>query len=200
MPVTLLPDYAACLPAGINATLVAAVIQVESGGNPRAIGVNGGPRLRRQAVTTTQAVDWAKALTASGASIDLGLMQLNSRNLARLGLSIEAAFDPCRNVAAGAEMLRAAYAEADNSGASSESAKTFAALTIYNHGRPGADRCYADQVVHVAVGSTAPDCAASHAGDATIPTGKVSPRRASTGVDGFSGSPAATPSGMEADW
>jgi hypothetical protein len=37
-------------------------------------------------------------------------MQINSANLARLGLTLESAFDPCKSVAAGAAVLAGGYA------------------------------------------------------------------------------------------
>lgn len=42
-------------------------------------------------------------------SIDVGLAQVNSSNFAWLGLTAETAFDPCRNLAAGARVLFAKY-------------------------------------------------------------------------------------------
>jgi type IV secretion system protein VirB1 len=42
-------------------------------------------------------------------SVDLGLMQINSANLAPLGLSIADAFDPCRSMRAGAQVLQTDY-------------------------------------------------------------------------------------------
>ena len=40
-------------------------------------------------------------------SVDVGLMQINSRNWAWLGLTRETALDPCRSIAAGAAVLTA---------------------------------------------------------------------------------------------
>jgi len=40
-------------------------------------------------------------------SIDVGLMQINSRNWAWLGLTRKTALDPCRSIAAGAAVLTA---------------------------------------------------------------------------------------------
>ena len=42
-------------------------------------------------------------------SVDLGLMQIDSTNLARLGLSIANAFDACRSIEAGAKILEEDY-------------------------------------------------------------------------------------------
>jgi type IV secretion system protein VirB1 len=55
--------------------------------------------------TKAEAVRFAHALTGIGHSIDIGLMQINSANFSWLGLTIEAAFDPCKSVEAGAKVL-----------------------------------------------------------------------------------------------
>ena len=56
-------------------------------------------------------------------SVDLGLMQVNSANLAALGLSIADAFDACRSVEAGGRVLSEAYQRALRG-----------ALSVYNTG------------------------------------------------------------------
>ncbi len=99
---------AQCAPAVAPETLLS-VVQVESRFDPLAIGVNGKPRVSVSAATPQEAADKASALIAAGRSVDLGLAQINSRNLGWLGLSVEAAFDPCRNLAAGARVLQAGY-------------------------------------------------------------------------------------------
>ncbi len=47
-----------------------------------------------------------------GHSVDLGLMQINSANLPRLGLSIGNAFDACHSITAGARILKEGYRQA----------------------------------------------------------------------------------------
>ena len=47
-----------------------------------------------------------------GHSVDLGLMQINSANLPRLGLSIGDAFDACHSITAGARILKEGYRQA----------------------------------------------------------------------------------------
>lgn len=111
MPLTMLQVLALaaqCAPAVAPETLLS-VVQVESRFDPLAIGVNGKPRVAVSAATTREAADKASALIAAGRSIDLGLAQINSKNLGWLGLSVEAAFDPCRNLAAAARVLQSGY-------------------------------------------------------------------------------------------
>ena len=85
--------------------------------------------------TDDEAIRLATGLvTTDRHSLDLGLMQVNSANFARLGLSIADAFDPCKNIAGGARVLTEAYqptaADADPQPA------VLRALSRYNTGDP----------------------------------------------------------------
>jgi type IV secretion system protein VirB1 len=95
---TFLALAVACAPA-VDPVTAGALVAVESGFSPHAIGVVGGalhrqPRNRREAIAT------ARALDAGGWIYSVGLAQINSRNFARLGLSPISAFDPCSNLRA----------------------------------------------------------------------------------------------------
>ncbi len=77
-------------------------------GDPLIIGVNADPARGLPAAvvrseTVQQAAARARVLLAQGRRVDLGLMQISDRQLARHGLTIEDAFDRCRNMKAGAE-------------------------------------------------------------------------------------------------
>lgn len=122
---------AACAPAVAPATL-ARVIQVESGGRPLAINVNKGPRVPA-APNATSAAATARYWIARGHSVDLGLMQVNSRNLARLGVSVEQMFEPCTNIRAGARILTENYVTAAKSRGHGQHALRDA-LSAYNTG------------------------------------------------------------------
>jgi type IV secretion system protein VirB1 len=121
---------AQCAPAVAPETLLS-MVQVESGFQPLAIGVNGTPRITVAARTPAEAAVKASRLIATGRSVDLGLAQINSKNLAWLGVSVEAAFDPCRNLAAAASVLQAGYAP---TGAVDEQPALLRALSRYNTG------------------------------------------------------------------
>jgi type IV secretion system protein VirB1 len=97
---------AACAP-GVAPETLAAIARTESGFDTLAIGVNGVGGGRVRSTSTVEAVARGKSLIAAGRSVDLGLMQINSRNLSWLGMTVEDAFDPCRSVAAGARVLTA---------------------------------------------------------------------------------------------
>jgi type IV secretion system protein VirB1 len=131
-PAAVVSLAARCAPAVAPATLLA-LARVESGLNPLAIGVNHSPAKVPPPRSTSQAIELATSLTAAGENVDLGLAQINSANLKRLGLTIKAAFDPCRNLAAGATILRTAYAAARQHAADDQAALR-AALSIYNTG------------------------------------------------------------------
>ena len=58
-------------------------------------------------------------------TVDVGLAQVNSANFAWLGLTLQTALDPCRNLAAGARVLLAKY-----NGNPSDSVKTAYATAV----------------------------------------------------------------------
>ena len=87
---------------------LAAIALHESGGDPLVINVNadqarGLPGTVIRSTSAGQATAQARRLLAQGRSLDLGLMQINSAQLAGHGLTVEAAFDACRSMAAGAD-------------------------------------------------------------------------------------------------
>ena len=96
----------ACAPSVAPETL-AAIAHVESRFDPLAIGVNRGGPAPARSRDAREAARTARALLSRGANIDLGLAQINSSNLDWLDLSVEDAFDPCRNLAAAATVLKA---------------------------------------------------------------------------------------------
>jgi type IV secretion system protein VirB1 len=60
-------------------------------------------------------------------------MQVNSRNLATLGVTVEQVFDPCTNIRSGATILTANYAQAVRTRGEGQPALK-AALSAYNTG------------------------------------------------------------------
>ena len=78
---------------------VAAIVQTESQGYPFALNVNGARQPARQ-MNAAAAATTAKRYVAAGYSVDLGLGQINSRNMRRLGLTWETVFDPCMLICA----------------------------------------------------------------------------------------------------
>ena len=110
---------------------LAAVAKTESRFEPLTIndtpaGVTGVP------ATPAIAAQLATSLLEAGHSLDLGLMQINSANLRRLGLTPDAAFDPCHSIAAAAAILTGAYAGGDTH--SEQQVALRGALSAYNTG------------------------------------------------------------------
>lgn len=99
---------AQCAPNVAPAT-IAAIVQTESRGNELAIGVNGLGRTITQPTNVAQAIQVARFYVAKGYSVDLGLGQINSRNMKRLGLSWDTVFEPCTNIAAAGAVLSGNY-------------------------------------------------------------------------------------------
>lgn len=122
-----------CAPQAAPATL-AAVAYAESRFDPLAIGVNRGPRPSRRPRDAADAARITRDLLQRGANLDLGVAQINSDNLGWLGLSPEGAFDPCRNLAAAGQVLRAGYRP--KAGETPQQSLRVA-LSRYNTGHPG---------------------------------------------------------------
>jgi type IV secretion system protein VirB1 len=107
------------------------IIQVESGGNPFAIGDNTA-RESYFPASKTEAVQLAEYLLSKGHSIDMGLMQINSCHLGKKGLSLDVLFDPCGNVNFGTRLLSENFRI--HSGDSDKRQVLFKALSAYNTG------------------------------------------------------------------
>lgn len=112
---------------------IAAIIRVESGGNPYALGVNGPIAKRPRPQNAAEAARLAHYYISLGYSVDLGLMQINSQNLKGLGLTVEQVLDPCHNLAAGSQILSRGYAGAVKRYGHGQEALR-AALSAYNTG------------------------------------------------------------------
>ena len=128
------------------------LIDCESSGNPFALNVNKltGPPPRP--ASATAAVETARHYIRLGYSVDMGLMQINSRNLPTYGYAdgpTEAVFDVCQNLSLGAAILQKAYTKARSIGHPSGQTALKVAFSIYNTGNESAgfangyvSRCY----------------------------------------------------------
>jgi type IV secretion system protein VirB1 len=122
-----------------------AVVSVESGGNPLAMHDNTQNRSFEPPDMAT-AISWSTQLIARGDSVDMGLSQVNSTNLPRLGLSVRSAFEPCSNLRAGATILSADYASASAQFGPGQYALR-RALSAYNSGSMFAAQGYVDRIL-----------------------------------------------------
>lgn len=136
---------AQCGPAVAPST-TRAIIQVESGGNPYAIGDNS---LRRSFAprSKSQAVSLASLLLARGHNIDVGLMQINSAHLASMHLSLDELFHPCSNIRAGTAILAEFYRKNQTA---DPAVSLFKALSAYNTGRAWRGPGYVNKVLQAA--------------------------------------------------
>lgn len=122
---------AQCSPSVAPST-IAAIVHTESGGRQFALNVN---KLGRQPPRPTNAADAARVAQfyiARGHSVDLGLGQINSRNMKRLGLTWDNVFDPCTNIAAAGAVISGNY-QSVRAGLHPQAALRIA-LSMYNTG------------------------------------------------------------------
>lgn len=122
---------AQCAP-NVAPSTIAAVVHTESKGHQFALGVNGVARQPARPRNATEAARVAQAYIAKGHSVDLGLGQINSRNMRRLGLSWETVFDPCTNIAAAGAVLSGNYQQVRPGRAPQQALRV--ALSMYNTG------------------------------------------------------------------
>ena len=120
--------------------LMQRIVQVESAGNPHAIGVVGAS-LERQPREAEEAVATALSLRSAGMNFSIGLAQVNQVHFKRLGWTadLRKGFDRCANVSAGVEIFNACYARAiahgyPTSAADGAYSATHAALSCYYSG------------------------------------------------------------------
>jgi type IV secretion system protein VirB1 len=131
-----------CGPSVAPSTL-ASIARTESGFQPLTINDN---TTRTNGVPATDAIalQIASKLLEAGHSVDVGIMQINSANFAKLGLTLEAAFDPCKSIAAAAVILAGDYAGGETH--DGQQAALRVAISKYNTG--DAQRGFANGYVH----------------------------------------------------
>lgn len=122
-----------CAPKAEAAEL-AAIVSVESGFNPLIIRINSDKALASQPQTKAEAIEIATALQIDSQDADLGLGGLSLRSIGQLGLTISDAFDPCKNLAASAQLLANYYASAR--AGSNDDPKAYALWTYFGRGDP----------------------------------------------------------------
>ena len=126
-----------CAPT-VDPVTMSAVIKQESGGNPWALNNNS---TKKSTIfnSMADAIAAAKDAIGRGESVDMGLAQINSINLKRLGLTVDQVFEPCTNLAAGARILEYGFNQTGN---------LPAALSMYNTGKANSTigQAYAQKV------------------------------------------------------
>ncbi|HDX6248774.1 TPA: lytic transglycosylase domain-containing protein [Campylobacter fetus subsp. venerealis] len=122
-----------CKNPNVDTVIIRQIIQVESNNNPLAINVNKIGSFTPK--TKDEAVNLAKEYIAKGYSVDIGLMQFNSKNLNStlfLNYSIDDLLDVCKNIKAGSDLFYLAYKSTNQN--LSKTQRISKALSIYNTG------------------------------------------------------------------
>ncbi|WP_455481880.1 lytic transglycosylase domain-containing protein [Bartonella sp. B35(2025)] len=129
-----IPDFmmlaATCAPT-IHPTTLSSVVMQESQGNAYAISIDGNQKLSHQPSTFEEAITIAERLKNDGHNFDIGLGQINVKNLGWLGMSLSDLFDPCKNLKAVQIILTHCYERA-KSMYNFEQTALKAALNCYN--------------------------------------------------------------------
>jgi len=136
-----------CAPAVAPSTM-AAIVEVESGGNPLAIGDNT-TRRSYYPHDRTSAERLARRLLDAGHLLDLGIAQIDSMNFPGFGVNVHTIFDPCINLSIGAKILSDDYSFAARRYPDAQVALRHA-IGMYNTGRLNAGTRYIARVVAAA--------------------------------------------------
>ncbi|MBN6742836.1 lytic transglycosylase domain-containing protein [Acidithiobacillus sp. MC6.1] len=138
---------AQCAPESAPTTM-AAIVRVESRGNPLAMYDNN----TGQEITPPnlpQAVTWLRAAIALGQRVDVGIAQVDTENFTAYGLTPENAFDPCTNLSVGAKILLSDYRKAVTRYGPGQIA-LYHAFQAYNSGHLIGDPGYANRILAAA--------------------------------------------------
>ncbi|MGI4809732.1 MAG: lytic transglycosylase domain-containing protein [Janthinobacterium lividum] len=180
-------QLAASVAPSIAPETLAAFAQAESKLEPFAIGDNDTGQ-SYQPATAAAAVALATSLLSQRHSLDLGIMQVNSANLARVGLTVATAFDPGQSIRAGAVILADAYQRCRRNGTVEEQAALRCAASVYNTGReqagiangyqPRVWRVAAQLVpaIQIAAGAVVPPSPGIASDDVVAPQPRTPPR------------------------
>lgn len=143
-----------CAP-NVHVSTMGSIVSAESGGNPVALLDNdriGKPLSQRvlrsfRPQSMEEALLLARQLIADGHSVDIGLGQVNSRNMKVLGMTVEELLDPCKNLKASEAVLLGFYEQAARSVGGGPKALEMA-LSAYNTGnfRAGITNGYVSRV------------------------------------------------------
>lgn len=110
-----------------------AIITTESKSNPLAIGINKGYKLKYQPKSNDQAKAWVNYLEKNNYNFDVGLAQVNIKNIHKYGYKAVDALDPCINLKMASDILRKNYKNAI-SGSRNQTEALQKALSAYNTG------------------------------------------------------------------
>ena len=144
---TLAALLAHCAPTVAPSTMTA-IVQVESAGDPLAIGDNT-TRRSYYPRNRSNAEALGRRLLEQGHLLDLGIAQIDSMNLPGFGVTVRTIFDPCVNLSVGARILSGDYEVAHQRYGDSQIALRHA-IGMYNTGRLDAGESYIRRVLAAA--------------------------------------------------
>jgi type IV secretion system protein VirB1 len=139
-----------------------ALVRAESGFRPYAVSLDYPRRTARQQGLTDDVIllarqpknlgearSWTYWFLQRNRSVSIGLSQISTRNVARLGLTIDQLFDPCTNLQASSHLLKRTYRDAQVT-LGDEQTALYQALSLYNSGsgRIGFENGYVTRVVN----------------------------------------------------
>ena len=127
-----------------------AIVKAESYNNQLAINLNHG-HLRYQSRTKEQAIKWVTYLEKHGYNFDVGLAQVNIKNIHKYGYKAVDALDPCINLKIASNILYQNYQRARHN--SSKADALAKAISAYNTGNysDGFYNGYVSKVYRVAL-------------------------------------------------
>ena len=146
---------AECAPMVAPSTM-AAIVRVESGGNPLAMWNNSTQSMVIPG-SRAQAIRYLRHAMAAGQRVDVGLAQVDTGNFAAFGLRPRNAFNACANLRAGGEILHMDWQQALSSGYRGQQA-LYHAFEAYNSGRLRGDAQYANRILGAAGVPTSAGC------------------------------------------
>jgi type IV secretion system protein VirB1 len=119
-----------CAPTVAPETVLA-IVRTESRGDSFALNVNGARQPPKQS-NEADAIQTARRYVDAGYTVDMGLGQINSRNMRALGLTWDRVFDPCTNIGALGQILTQNF-NAVKAGRDPQAALRIA-ISLYNTG------------------------------------------------------------------
>jgi type IV secretion system protein VirB1 len=146
-PAALAALLSSCAPS-VSSDTMSAIISVESGGNPYAVGDNT-DRRSYSPRTYAEGLALAQSLLARGHNIDLGLAQVNSSNFLAYRVTAASVLFPCQNLIVASAILAGAYSTSSAVFHSPETALR-GALGAYNTGSVYSGAAYVSRVVSAA--------------------------------------------------
>jgi type IV secretion system protein VirB1 len=144
-----IPSYVINCAPNIALSTMLAIVKTESQGHRLAIGLNHGKHLRYGAKNLPQAIAWVDYLEAHNYDFDIGLAQVNIKNVHKYGYRAHDMLDPCKNLTLAGVILQSNYATAKLNSRNDKEA-LYKTISAYNTGNyhSGFSNGYVYRVVH----------------------------------------------------